>query len=897
MGVVYKAEDTKLKRPVALKFLAAHLLQDEEARKRFHREAQAAAALDHPNICTVYEIDEAEGETFLAMAFVEGRTVKDKISDRPLKIEEAIDIAAQTAEGLTAAHQRGVVHRDIKPANLMLTQEHQVKIMDFGLAQLAEQSRLTKASTTLGTPAYMSPEQAERRPTDRRTDMWSLGVVIYEMVTGRLPFAGERQEAVLYAISNQVPEPVTALRAGLPMELEFIVGKALAKDPTERYQHVEEMIVDLRGLGKKVESGRSTISRTGAAPGALATPAGTPGQPSQHTAPSMTTARSRPRAGWLPWAVAAVTAVAFLVLGLVHFREAPSSRRTLHFTMPLPKEGDSEGLHFNDHLSPNGQFIAVSGVISEGLGIFLRELDSLEWRLLPGTTTGDFFWSPDSRSIAFFDNQKLKSVSIGGGPVEDIADIGPGNYHFSSGAWGRDAIVFSPPSGGGLFSVPATGEEEPRPLTTAEAGVSHRYPAFLPDGRHFLYTAQGGSSPGIYVASLDDPAGRRLLADPSSAIFARTASDRRDGHLIFTRNGRLMAQPFNAVGLEFQGDASILAERALWHNNGAAAVSASDDGILAYRGGRNRQTDSRLVWFDREGNLRSVEGPTGKPSPVALSPDDRMAAVVRGQPGVDDADVWLRDLESDREDPFTFDGKTFGTANVVWSPAGDRIAYSSFSGESSEFFVNDVPASSPGRAIFRGENRKILTDWSQDGYLVYTELHPETGADLWYLLWDGSETEAPAPVAFLADQFDTSFGRISPDGRWIAYVSNRTGLAEVWVQQFPSGPLRFQISAALAQQPRWSRDGGKLYYVGGSAGRWTIMEAHVRTPLRPGDSPIVGPQPLFDVRVNTYGPASGTFFYDVSLAGDRFLIDEIGGGAEPFLNVVVNWEGLLGGIQ
>ena len=274
-----------------------------------------------------------------------------------------------------------------------------------------------------------------------------------------------------------------------------------------------------------------------------------------------------------------------------------------------------------------------------------------------------------------------------------------------------------------------------------------------------------------------------------------------------------------------------------------------------------------------------------------------MAAVVRRQLGVDDADVWLRDLESDREDPFTFDGKTFGAANVVWSPAGDRIAYSSFSGESSEFFVNDVPASSSGRAIFRGENRKILTDWSQDGYLVYTELHPETGADLWYLLWDGSETEDPEPVAFLADQFDTSFGRISPDGRWIAYVSNRTGQSEVWIQQFPSGPLRFQISAALAQQPRWSRDGGKLYYVGGSAGRWTIVEARVRTPQRPGDSPIVDPQPLFDVRVNSYAPFGGTFFYDVSLAGDRFLIDEIGGGAEPFLNVVVNWEGLLGGIR
>ena len=254
MGVVYKAEDTKLRRTVALKFLRSDAVEDAEAKERFLREAQAAAGLDHPNICTVYEIDEVDGETFLAMAYVEGRTIKDKIGDRPLKLEEAIDIAVQTAEGLKAAHQKGVVHRDIKPANLMLTEEGQVKVMDFGLALLAEQSRLTKTSTILGTPAYMSPEQAERRPTDRRTDAWSLGAVIYEMVTGQLPFAGERQQAVLYAISNQEPEPVTALRAGLPMELEWIVGKALAKDPADRYQHVEEMIVDLRALKTRPRS-------------------------------------------------------------------------------------------------------------------------------------------------------------------------------------------------------------------------------------------------------------------------------------------------------------------------------------------------------------------------------------------------------------------------------------------------------------------------------------------------------------------------------------------------------------------------------------------------------------------------------------------------------------------
>jgi len=261
MGVVYKAEDTKLERTVALKFLAPHLLEDEEGRARFIREAKAAAALDHPNICTVHEIDEIEGETFIAMAYVEGQSVKQKIKSRPLKLEEALDIAIQTAQGLKAAHQKEIVHRDIKPANLMLTGEGQLKVMDFGLAQLAERSRLTKTATILGTPAYMSPEQAQRQPTDRRADIWSLGVVIYEMVTGKSPFEGEREHAVLYAIANEDPEPITALRAGLPMELELIVGKALAKDKEERYRHVEEMIVDLRGLSKKLASGKSILLR------------------------------------------------------------------------------------------------------------------------------------------------------------------------------------------------------------------------------------------------------------------------------------------------------------------------------------------------------------------------------------------------------------------------------------------------------------------------------------------------------------------------------------------------------------------------------------------------------------------------------------------------------------
>ena len=361
MGVVYKAEDTKLKRFVALKFLRSDVLEDEEHKERFLREAQAAAALDHPNICTVYEIDEAEGRTFLSMAFLEGQTVKEKFKERPLKLDEALDIAIQTAQGLQAAHEKGIVHRDIKSSNLMVTPQGQGKVMDFGLAQLAERSKLTKTTVSLGTPSYMSPEQAQKSKTDRRTDIWSLGVVVYEMVTGRLPFEREREQAVLYSIVNEEPEVMTAQRVDVPVELDRIVGKAMAKDADERYQHVDEMLVDFQSLRKALAAGTAR------------TPAVIPSERSGRN-----------------WRSGALTSVgmALLAIGLglgwwLHDREAPSSRRTLHFTIPLPKEGDSEGLYFQDHLSPNGQFIAVCGVISENLGIFLRELDSLEWQLLP----------------------------------------------------------------------------------------------------------------------------------------------------------------------------------------------------------------------------------------------------------------------------------------------------------------------------------------------------------------------------------------------------------------------------------------------------------------------------------------------------------------------------------
>ena len=485
MGVVYKAEDLKLERFVALKFLAPHLVQDEESRRRFQREAKAAAALDHPNICTIHEIDEAEGRVFLAMAYLDGSTVRQKVKQRPLKLDEALDIAIQAGEGLRAAHEKGIVHRDIKSANLMVNARGQVKIMDFGLAQLAEQSKLTKTATILGTPAYMSPEQAQRLPADRRTDIWSLGVVIYEMVTGRTPFEGERQQAVLYAIATEQPEPITALRVGIPTELDRIVGKALAKKPDERYQHIDEMLVDLREMQKQAASGSRDTRR----------------------APSASKPASR-----TPWYIAAAAVVIAVILGISAWLgvfgpangagDAPAE--TLQ-AVPLTSYPGSES---SPSFSPDGNQVAFcwDGENADNLDIYVKMIGSETPLRLTTDPARDFSpaWSGDGRTIAFLRRLPGGRVAVLlipaiGGPERLVAEIsGPGVTSASSLAWGpdgKDLVVAERSSPGGpwaLFLL-STESGKKRRLTSPPAKSRGDFgPAFSPDGRSLAFARRLG---------------------------------------------------------------------------------------------------------------------------------------------------------------------------------------------------------------------------------------------------------------------------------------------------------------------------------------------------------------------------------------------------------------------
>ena len=730
MGVVYKAQDTKLERPVALKFLAAHLVSNEEAKKRFMREAKAAAALDHPNICTLYEIDEASGRTFMAMAYLEGRTLEERISEGPLPIEEALDIGMQVAKGLQKAHGKRIYHRDIKPSNLVLVdegpKERLVKIMDFGLAHLADQSKLTQKDTALGTPAYMSPEQAQGVPVDHRTDIWSLGVVLYEMVVAQMPFKGEYQQAVFYTILNEDYEPLTGLRTGVPMDLEFIVSKCLAKNAGQRYQSTGDLIVDLTNLREKLAAKKSTTVRKAAAThiasasrpaqgpapgpgaavgqGAAATSAGVSGvrtdnpsgatqlptepgasmraqEPEPSTARSSTESRT-PLRQRLPWIVAgAATAVAMAFALLFFARGTPPPARSIVSAI-LPPD---DVTRIDDlALSPDGEWLAFAGLPAEGNArLYLRGLDSPDTRSLGGTEGSSYpFWSPDSRFIGFFADGKLKKIGISGGSPFTLADAPTGR----GGTWSTDGvIVFAPNVYGPLHRVSAAGGPVSTVTKLNAEERTHRWPWFLPGGRRFLFLASQTGTPAaaagtseIYLGFLDEEPPRMLMRSQANAVYS-------NGHLVFAHQNALMAQAFDPEAANLSGEPRPLREPVSNSFFSKGGFSISEDGRLVYPL-ESASGISSLTWYDRTGRRLGTVGEPALFLDIGLSPGDGVvAASVRNEAG--GANIWLYDLARNLRTRFTFAQQA--DSSPTWSLDGKQLAFTSSrgGGGTSTFFA------------------------------------------------------------------------------------------------------------------------------------------------------------------------------------------------------------------
>ena len=904
MGVVYKATDTKLERAVALKFLAAHLLGDSDEKARFVREAQAAAALDHPNICTVHEIDEVDETIFIAMAYLEGETLGKKIEAGPLTLGEALDFAIQATQGLQEAHGKGIFHRDIKPANLMITPKgasHLVKIMDFGLAQLVERSRLTRKDTTLGTVAYMSPEQSMAAGTDHRTDIWALGVVLYEMVCGQMPFRGDYDQAVMYSITNEEPEPLTALRTGVPMELEWITGKCLMKDQAQRYQSTADLIVDLENLREKLKSGKSTIMRARAATGGLAGPAPvatgnlagssprsgdgqakslsplatqqTPPPQGFQAQPATRTAERRERLKKI-----AAGAVFLLLVVLLWMQRAPQSApgesahlRRFAFTPPVALS--SNLFIASVAISPNGKHIAfaTSGVERK---FWVQDLDQQQPRAIEGSDGARApFWSPDSGFIGFAAGGELKKVSVQGGLATRLCEL-PG-ARFLGGSWSPDGelIVFS--SGAALHQVPARGgatnllisPEEPEQSSGGPTG-NLRNPHFLPSQSGagiLLFTFGTFAERTMMVQDLET--GQRELLGPGHLPFYSPS-----GHIVYQpapSTEDLWALPFSLSTLEAAGDAFPISES-------SRDPTLAADGTLVYRDGSAAAT-KQLAWLDRRG------GKTGEIGQALvdivdpeLSPDGRLVAFVAVENS--NTDIWVYDIARGVRTRLSVDPAL--EYRALWSPSGEEVAFGSRRSGVWAGFLRRADGGGEAKALPATPLHEWVSDWSRDGkYMLYGLVDPENGWDLWYL--ERKEGGGWEPHPFLQTPFVERTPKLSPDGRFVAYSSNESGQFEVYVRPFLQGGGRSTVSSDGGQQPRWSDDGNELFYVEGD----TLVAVSVTT------SPefSVGPA----TRLFEHPSLTRSFYpqYDVSADGQRFVLAAPveAEGAEPSIRVVQNW--------
>ncbi len=856
MGVVYKAEDTRLDRPVALKFLPAQLLGAEEVKKRFKREAKAAAALDHSNVCTVYEIDEAESKTFISMA-LEGKSLDKKIEQGPLKLDEALDIGQQIAKGLEAAHKKGVVHRDIKPQNIMVGEDGHVTIMDFGLAQLTQASLLTRPDQTMGTTFYMSPEQTEGSGTDHRTDIWSLGVVLYEMITGQRPFKGDYDKAVMYSILNEEPEPMTALRTGVPMELEILIGRTLSKDSAERPQSSSDVIAELKSLGRKLDSGRSATLT-----GGTLEPKPTP---SFSEASDLATLTRRYR--YLQALFAAV-ALAFFALALSQFSVSeprPAVRKYAFEPVSLYSVGV---ITRRAAISPDGRHIVyLSG--EQPARLWIRDLDEEVPRSLDGTEGAESrpFWSPDSRFIAFSDGERLKKVPVEGGPATDICDLIDSIY--SGGTWSPDGdeIVYST-GDRDLYIVSSNGSEPKllsEPLLT-EKGDAHHAPHFLPaQSRAILYDVGSRVDRDIAVEDLETGE-RRILVKGSSAYYSPS------GHILFNRSpGRsaLWALPFSLDTLEPTAEAFPLGE-------GIGEASVSSDGTLVYLDSI-LGSEQHLVWRDRSG---AALGKIGSPQPVILfpelSPDGSLIAVEASEGAA--ADIWIHEIDRSIKRRVTFGP---GPERFpLWSPVGREIVFTSYR-DSRELDLSTltVGAARAPRVIWSSPSTAEVApmDWSSDGQLLLYRF----SNDLWVLKRNEDGEYSPEP--FLQSPFREINAQFSPDGSYVAYCSDQSGREEVYVAKFPSGDDRSQVSEHGGCSPVWRPDGRELFFVAGQ----TLMAASV---TESGAISIGTPDDLFAER--TISSTGTQPAFDVTEDGERFVLVETfrpNDDAPQVVHIVENW--------
>ena len=874
MGQVYRAHDPRLGRDVAIKSLPDLAILDPEGTARFEREARILASLNHPHIATLYGVEESDGARFLILELVEGGTLAERIRHGAPPLGEALTIARQVAEALEAAHEKSIVHRDLKPANIALTPGGQVKVLDFGLAKaiLPDSNQQTMALATqagvvLGTAAYMSPEQARGGVIDKRSDIWSFGCVLYELLTGRHPFPGRTISDTIAAIIGSDPD-WTAVPPATPSRVRLLVRRCLEKDPKRRLHDIADVRIELEeALSDAADSGRL------AAPGPTP-PAGPRGLRREH----------------LAWALAGVSLLALLwVVALGPAQDDGAPTRPAHAVSSailLP-----EGLQVSlanpagrFALSPDGRRLAV--VASDMTGrsmLWIRPLDSGIAQPISGTEGASFpFWAPNSRSVAFLAGGKLKKVDPSGGAPTTIADA----TLPATGAWSTDdVILFTPKGGSPLYRVSAGGgaTTQVTTLDAAEGDAQHWYPSFLPDGRHFVYFVVGSKAGGltdpraIYLGSLDSKESPRLLVrGGSNARYA-------NGHLVYLREGTLVAQRFDPATLSFTGDPMPIVEQVQIAGAGttgvAGAFTVSDVGLLAYQTGF--LVRSQLAWFDRAGTELRKIGDLGDYADVSLSPDGTHAAVSVLDAALGARDIWIYDLARGLRERFTSDpGDDFAP---IWaSPDGGRIFFSSRRQASIHLYQKPARGGGAEQLLYEDALGKFASHTSPgNGHLVYIAGGGIISrSDLWILpLTDGSKA-----VPLLESAFIETHGQFSPDGRWLAYSSNEADRLEVYVRRFPDRGEKWRISTAGGGWPRWARSGEEILYL---APDNTLMSAPVAA--RGSSFEVGAARTLFKMRPRGQSRLDA-YQYDVSPDSQQILVNaHVAGASSPPITLVANW--------
>jgi len=854
MGEVYRARDTRLGREAAIKVLPAAFARDEERLARFEQEARSASALNHAGIVTIYEIGRADDTPYIAMELVDGRTLRDQLSEGATPLRRLLAQASQMADALARAHEAGIVHRDLKPENVMTTRDG-IKILDFGLAkliprtegdssQLATAIEPTRSGVVIGTAGYMSPEQASGHAVDFRSDQFALGSILYEMAAGRRAFSRGTAAETLAAIIRDDPEPLESLSPGVLAPLRWVIERCLQKDPHDRYAATRDLARDLAQLRDHAsEIGRETSS-----------------------APPSAARRSN---RLIPAVAGALLLAGIAVAALLLRPRRPADSRAVRFTVPIPRGTTyappietSRGFS----ISPDGTRLAIEAISHGHRRLYVRPLDADEATEIEGSIDATAaFWSPDSRSLAFFANGKLKRIPAAGGPAADVCDA-----RFATvGAWGgSDTILFVNIDPPGIYRVPAAGGEAVRVTVPSLPNGQEIFlwPQLLSDESRFLYLSNrfsGRAKRELRIAPLDGKPGRTL--GQIDYRFEYSAP----GWLLYLRDGSLMAQPFDEKQGWLSGEPRVVATNVHHHYGpGNASFSVSRNGTIAYQ---SAAAPSRLAWIDRGGKEIGTLGAPSVVEVLRISPDGGRAAVDIADPKTGTADVWIFELASGVSTRLHTD--SVDEKHPVWSPDGSRLYYRSDRNGPPDIYELTLRDSTE-KDLHPQPGVEQPEDASRDGQLLVSVR--ETQSEVWNLqllpLGGGR-----APAAWPATRFSQTSPRLSPDGRWIAYASDESGDPEVYVAATEGGADKRRISAAGGRRPRWRADGKELFFL---APGGVVMAAEVR----PGESwTAAAPQPLFRLETEIEN-------WDVAPDGARFLVTmPVEKTRESPLHVILNW--------